>query len=80
MQFFFVHSVVLPDSEDAVSHPDRFHFGKPVEVWCHNLYEPSPHNSFILVSSVKVRAIICTENSSTISGGETVLVAIPLVE
>lgn len=60
-------------------HPHRSHFGKPVEVWCYNLYEPCSSNTFFLASNIKSRAIICTEKLLC-AGGENVLIAIPLVE
>ena len=90
IQYFLIHSVILPNSEEPVSHllacanwpmvhPHRFHFGKPVEVWCYNLHEPCCANTFILVSGVKSRVIVCAEKLQC-SGQEKVHIFMPLVE
>lgn len=49
IDFFVVHSVVLPNTQEPKSHllacdkwpmvhPEHLYFGKPIEVWCHNIY------------------------------------------
>ena len=38
-------------------HPERFGVGKPVEVWCNDLYEPTSHNLLLPVESIRNRAI-----------------------
>lgn len=87
IEFFLIHSAVLPNSDEPISHllacanwpmihPHWLHFGKPVEVYCYNLNEPCPVNTFFLASSIQTRAIICKETLLS----ETVLIAIPLVE
>ena len=69
IDFFLMHSVVLPESLEPKSHllacakwpivhHNRFYFGKPVEVWCNNIYEPQAINRFFLASTITARAII----------------------
>jgi len=81
-----MHSVVLPESLEPKSHllacakwlivhPNRFYFGKPIEVWC-NIYETQAINRFFLASTITARAIISIEKVSS----ESVRIAIPLVE
>ena len=57
-------------------HPQRHHFGKPVEVWCTDTYEPQVDNTLFLASTISARAIISSEKLSS----ECVRIAIPLVE
>ena len=89
IDFFAMHSIILPDCEEPKSHllacarwpmvhPERMHYGKPIEVWCKNLYEPIADNTFFLASTINSRAIICDDKLS--QTGEFVLVAIPLIE
>ena len=87
IDFFLMHSVVLPDAQEPKSHllacakwlmvhPNRFYFGKPIEIWCNNIYEPQSINCFFLASTITARAIIGTEEVSD----EHVLIAIPVVD
>ena len=87
VEYFLVHSIVLPNSSEPKSHlltcakwpmvhPSRFHFGKPVEVWCTDTYEPLSPNKFLLASSISCCAIISTEMLSS----ERVRIAIPFIE
>lgn len=57
-------------------HPKRFEIGKPVEIWCNELYEPSSCNCFLPVDSFKDRIIF----SKDIFSSEQVLVIIPVIE
>ena len=85
--FFLLHSVTLPNSQQPNSHllaccrwpllhPNRYHFGKPVQVWCRDIYETLPINRFLLASAICSRAIVGVDSV----GGEHVRIAIPLVE
>ena len=84
--FFLMHSVVLPNTQEPKSHlacakwpmvhPNRHYFGKPVEVWCNNIYETQSINRFFPAAAINARAIISSEKIS----GECVCIAIPIVE
>ena len=87
LHYFMEHSLLLPGIEKPQTHvlacaswpmvhPDRFAMGKPVEVWCHELYEPNSANSFIPASRISKRVIYSTENLNH----ENVLVIIPIIE
>ncbi len=87
IQYFLLHRVTFPELENPVSHllacgnwpmvhPNRNYYGKPVEVFCRNLYESNSDNSFFLAASIECRTIICADKVL----GERVLTAIPLVE
>lgn len=87
IHFFMEHSILLPGMDTPrthifanvlwpMIHPKRSTLGKPVEVWCNELYEPNSKNAFIPVSAISKRVIysideVCDEN---------VLVIIPLIE
>ena len=82
-----MHSVVLPGTQEPKSHllacakwpmvhPKHLYFGKPIEVWCHNIYEHHSINRFFLASTITARAVISTKKVS----GEQVGIAIPLIE
>lgn len=86
IDYFLVHSFIAPDSIEPKSHvlacakwpmvhPERHHFGKPVEVWCTDTYEPQLDNTFFLASTISARVIISYEKVSS----ERVRIAIPLV-
>ena len=87
IDFFFMHSVVLADTQEPKSHllacakwpmvhPEHLYCGKPIEVWCHNIYEHQSVIRFFLASTITACAIISTEKVS----GEQVHIAIPLIE
>ena len=89
IEYFLLHTVSMPDVSEPKSHifaclkwpmvhPERDYFGKPVEVWCRSVYEPQPLNKFCLVSDISSRAIISVDSTSVY--GESVLVAIPIIE
>ncbi len=86
IDYFIKHSILLPMSEVTSTflfavgrwpqkHPRQHMMGKPVEVWCFNVYESS-FNSFVPVSSIQGRTIVATESVND----ENVLIIIPLVE
>ena len=59
-------------------HPDRFCIGKPVKVWCLNLFESTSRNRFTPVDSVLCPVLHWESNLS--SSGECVLVTVmPIV-
>lgn len=87
IEFFFLHTISLPNMAEPKSHlfaclkwpmihPERYYYGKPVEVWCKSVYEPQPFNEFCLASEIAFRAIISTD----IVCGECVRIAIPVVD
>ena len=87
IDFFLMHSVVLPNTQEPKSHllacakwpmvhPNCRYFGKPVEVWCNNIYETQSINRFFPAAAINARAIISSEKIS----GECVHIAIPIVE
>lgn len=80
IEFFLIHSVTIPEHDEPVSHllacanwpmvhPKQNYFGKPVEVWSKNLYEPNSVNRFFLASSIDTQSIISFDEVS----GESVL-------
>ena len=87
IEYFLLHTISMPSASEPKSHllaclqwpmvhPDRHHFGKPVEVWCNSVYEPQPSNKFCLVSDIACRAIISADCVS----GERVIIAVPIIE
>ena len=86
IDYFVKHLVLFPMSEVSTTflfavgrwpekHPRQHLMGKPVEVWCLNVYESS-FNSFVPVSSIHGRTIVATESIND----ENVLVVIPIVD
>lgn len=82
-----LHTITLPGASEPsqhlfssvlwpIVHPNQHHYGKPVQVWCKEIYEPHIMNKFCLGSSITSRAIISYETLHN----ECVCVAIPLVE
>jgi len=57
-------------------HPDRLCIGKPVEVWCLNLFESTSRNRFIPVDILC--PVLHSESNLSLSG-ERVLVTVPIV-
>lgn len=85
VSFFLQHTITLPSSESKshifaysswpMVHPKRFEIGKPVEIWCHNLYEPSCHNCLLPVNCLRNRVIFIIDDFC----GEKVLITIPVL-
>lgn len=89
IQYFIEHSwsVLLPDNstkryshvhavcEWLQPHPSRHILGKPVEVWCHKLFEAGKFNCFVPLEHIKSRVIVALEKLHE----EQVLVFIPIV-
>lgn len=87
VHFFLEHSISLPSHNKPISHilahvswpmvhPKQSSIGKPVEIWCHDLDEPTSVNSFIPVTAIKQRVIYSVDKVES----ESVLIVIPLVE
>lgn len=57
-------------------HPSRGKIGKPVEIWCNDLYEPNINKRFLPISRIHSRLAIAHDTVYM----EKVLVIIPLVE
>ena len=87
IEYFLLHSVTLPNSQQPNSnllaccrwpllHPNRHYFGKPVQIWCTDIYETLSINRFFLASTIRSRAIA----GVNVVAGEHVRIAIPLVE
>lgn len=57
-------------------HPQRYALGKPVEIWCNELHEPTSNNSFIPVSAIVHRVIYSIDELNQ----ENVLIVIPTIE
>ena len=57
-------------------HPDRTKLGKPVEIWCKDLFEPNIHKRFLPIDKVHGRLAIVHDTVSF----EEVLLTVPLVE
>ena len=86
LHYFVKHSIILPGlSEPQVHifgvvswpliHPQHSVYGKPVQVWCHEIYETMSDNIFIPLDNIKKRLIICSDEVA----GEKVLTVIPLL-
>ena len=84
--YYAVHRFIPHPSSDPVLtvmarvlwlqiHPNRHCMGKPVEVWCPNLFESSSDNNFLPVENMKSQLI----TSETTVSGELVPVVIPVV-
>ena len=56
-------------------HPAKDSVGKPVEVWCYDLFEPDPINCFIPLDNIRSRVIIAIDRLEE----ERVLFVIPVV-
>lgn len=56
-------------------HPHQHILGHPVELWCHNLYEPFGPASFIPVQRIKS---LCCSCNFVNSDDETFLATVPL--
>ena len=87
LNYFVLHTISLPDTAEPTPHllactkwpmvhPRRHYFGKPVEVWCTDTYEPMLRNKFFLASNIVARAIIASETICS----EHVRVAVPIIE
>ena len=87
IEYFLVHTISIPGEAEPKSHllaclkwpmihPERNHFGKPVEVWCNSVFEPQPANNYCVASTISRRAII----SSELFCDERLRIAIPIVE
>lgn len=87
IEYFMLHTISLPGASEPsqhllacvlwpMVHPNRHHYGNPVQVWCKEIYEPHTMNKFCLASSISSRAIISYDTLDN----ECVCVAIPLVE
>ena len=57
-------------------HPAQTKIGKPVEIWCKNLYENDINKRFLPVNRIHSRLAIAYDTISL----EEVLVTIPLIE
>ena len=57
-------------------HPSRGKIGKPVEIWCNDLYEPNINKRFLPISRIHSRVAIAHDTVCM----EKVLVTVPLVE
>ena len=85
--FYMQHHIILDSSNPPQPHvfavvcwpqihPSRGQIGKPVEVWCKDLYEPDINKRFLPLSKIHSRLAIAHETVLM----EKVLVTIPLVE
>ena len=72
IEYFMSQTISLPGASEPCSHllacvlwpmihPNCHHYGKPVQVWSKEIYEPHIMNKFILASSISSRAIISFE-------------------
>lgn len=70
-----VHTHTFISVSWFLHHPSRFEFGKPVQLWCKNAFEPGGLHSFVPLNYVVSRCI----HSSMHVDGEDCLVVIPLI-
>lgn len=87
IQYFFRHSFNTLSEHIShlfaavrwpMVHPQRQAMGKPVEVWCKGVYEPSIENGFLPVENIVSRAIVSYDTIDV--ANEQVLVVIPIVQ
>ena len=87
IEYFMLHTISLPGHTDPCSHlfacmfwpmvhPNLHHYGKPVQVWSKDIYEPHLMNKFCLASCISSRAIMSYDRLQD----ECVCIAIPVVE
>ena len=85
--YYMQHHVVLDSSNQPQPHifavvcwpqihPSRGKIGKPIEIWCKDLYELNINKKFLPISQIYNRLAIAQETVCM----EIVLVTIPLVE
>ena len=81
---FIMHSLCIGDNRECtmfavvqwpLNHPRQYAMGKPVEIWCKNLYEPYIKNLFVPVERIARRVMYAYEPIDR----EEVLVVIPVV-
>lgn len=58
-----------------MQHPALSDLGKPAQIWCNNLYDPSGMHAFVPIHLYHSQCIHCV----LLHGGEHVLVVVPLV-
>ena len=69
IEYFMLHTISLPGHTDPCSHlfacmfwpmvhPNLHHYGKPVQVWSKDIYEPHLMNKFCLASCISSCAIM----------------------
>lgn len=87
VQYFISHSISLPSSPPISYshlfaivrwpqlHPQRHAMGKPVEVYCNNLFEPMIENHILSVQHIASRLAVAYDSV----GDEEVLIIIPLL-
>ena len=85
VSYFLQHTITFQSCEPKshvfaysswpMVHPKRFEIGKPVEIWCHNLYEPSSHNCFLPIKCFSNRVIFTIDHFCN----ERVLITIPVL-
>ena len=80
---FIMHSLCIGDNRECtmfavvqwpLNHPRQYAMGKPVEIWCKNLYEPYIKNLFVPVERIARRVMYAYEPID-----REVLVVIPVV-
>ena len=84
----FINHTITISNEDAqrestlfavvqwpLNHPRQHAIGKPVEIWCKNLYEPYGKNVFVPIDNITGRVMYAHEPID----GEEVVVIIPMV-
>ena len=87
LHYFLEHSITIPNSSKPFTHnlahvswpmvhPQRSALGKPVEIWCNGLDEPTSINSFIPVTAIAHHVVYSVDRVNE----ENVLVVIPVIE
>ena len=78
IDYFLVHSIKSSNNSDVkphfltcakwpMIHPQCDKYGKPVQSWYNNLYEPQVVNRFILLTDISSRVIFCVEKDYVIT-------------
>lgn len=89
INYFLLHRVIINGTSHehlSVSlswflyHPKFDSKGKPITVWCHDLFEPIGLHSLVPINFVKNRAVSHVCSQSGLVPGESVLLVCPCVE
>ena len=74
------HEHLLASLSWFLYHPKFDSKGKPITVWCHDLFEPTGLHSLIPVNFIKNRAVSLVCSRSGLVPGESVLLVCPCID
>ena len=89
IDYFLLHSVTINGANFEhllvslswfLYHPKFESKGKPITVWCHDLFEPSGVHTIVPVQLIKNRVVSLICSNSGVVPGESVLLVCPCIE